>query len=97
MKKGDTGTGVGIGAVLIAWSGWILFAGTSAATLPMQKKAKELGFPVENCLYCHGEKLPKKGTQTYNDRGKWLIAEKEKRKAAEADVAWLKDYPGEKK
>ena len=87
----------GFGAVLIAWSGWILLAGTSSATLPMQKAAKEKGFPAENCLYCHAEKMPKKGAATYNDRGKWLIAEKEKRKAPEVDVAWLKDYPGDKK
>ena len=25
------------------------------ATMPMQKKAKELGFPAANCLYCHNE------------------------------------------
>ena len=84
-------------AVLIGWTGWVLFASTSTATLPMQKKAKELGFSVENCLYCHNEKLPKKDAVTFNDRGKWLQAEKEKRKAKEVDVAWLKDYPGEKK
>ena len=97
MKKRNGGTGVGIGAVLLAWCAWILLAGTSTATLPLQKKAKELGFPAENCLYCHGEKLPKKGAVTYSDRGKWLMGEKDKRKATEVDVAWLKEYPGEKK
>jgi hypothetical protein len=60
--------------------------------MPMQKKAKELGFEAANCLYCHGEKLPKKGAVTHNERGKWLVAEKDKRKAKEADVAWLKGY-----
>jgi len=83
--------------VLLAWSALILVQGTSSATMPLQKKAKELGFPVENCLACHGEKLPKKDAVTYNERGKWLQAEKEKRKAKEVDVAWLKDYPGDKK
>jgi mono/diheme cytochrome c family protein len=95
MKK--AGTGLGAGALLLAWSGWILLTGSSTATLPMQKKAKELGFPAENCAYCHGEKMPKKGAATYNERGKWLIAEKEKRKASEVDPVWLKDYPGDKK
>ncbi len=95
MKR--RGTGWSLAAVGLAWSGWILVAGTSSATLSMQKAAKEKGFPAENCLYCHGEKMPKKGAATYNDRGKWLIAEKDKRKAAEVDVAWLKDYPGDKK
>jgi hypothetical protein len=84
-------------AALLAWSGWVVLSGTSSATLQMQKKAREAGFPVENCLYCHVEKLPKKDAVTYNERGKWLIAEKEKRKAKEVDVTWLKDYPGEKK
>jgi hypothetical protein len=92
----DARSRLGLSAMLLGWSGWLLFAGTSSGTLPMQKKAKELGFPVENCLYCHGEKLPKKDSVTYNDRGKWLMAEKEKRKASEVDVAWLKEYPGGK-
>lgn len=82
---------------LLGWSGLVLFSGTSSATLKMQKAAKEAGFPVENCLYCHNEKLPKKDAVTNNDRGKWLIAEKEKRKVKEVDVSWLKDYPGDKK
>jgi hypothetical protein len=34
---------------------------------------------------------------TMNDRGKWLMAEKAKRGAKEIDVAWLKEYPGDKK
>lgn len=85
------------------------------ATDPMQKQAKKLGFPVQNCLYCHatphseqvmldrarqyrvpagnclvchGDDIP----GTLNDRGHWLVAEKERRKAKEADMAWLKDY-----
>jgi hypothetical protein len=41
--------------------------------------------------------MPKKGASTLNDRGKWLVAEKEKRGAKEIDVVWLKDYPGDKK
>ncbi len=67
-------------------------AGDAWATLDMQKKAKAAGFPAANCLYCHGEKLPKKDAVTHNDRGNWLIAEKEKRKAKEIDFTWLKDY-----
>ncbi len=93
MKKS---WGLGL-AALLGWSGLVLFSGTSSASLKMQKQAKEAGFPVENCLYCHNEKLPKKDAVTYNDRGKWLQAEKEKRKVKEVDVAWLKDYPGDKK
>ena len=68
-------------------------AGTAYATMPMGKKAKEAGFAdAAKCSYCHGEALPKKGAMTLNDRGKWLVAEKDKRKAAEVDAAWLKEY-----
>jgi mono/diheme cytochrome c family protein len=67
-------------------------AAVASATVTMQKKAKELGLPAQNCLYCHGEKMPKKGAATYNERGKWLQAEKDKRKAKEIDLAWLKEY-----
>jgi hypothetical protein len=84
-------------ALALFWAGWVLVTSTSTATLPVQKKAKELGFAATNCQFCHVEKLPKKGAVSHNDRGKWLIAEKAKRKAAEVDPAWLKDYPGDKK
>ena len=70
----------------------------ASATLDMQKQAKAAGIEMTGgCLYCHGEKLPKKDAVTHNDRGKWLIAEKEKRKAKVIDVAWLKDYVEPKK
>lgn len=88
---------LGIAGFFIFWCAWILLSGTSSATLPIQKKAKEAGFPAVNCQYCHVEKLPKKDAMTHNDRGKWLIAEKAKRNAKEVDPAWLKEYPGDKK
>jgi len=71
---------------------WIATRGTASATMVLQKKAKEAGFEATNCLYCHNEKLPKKEAVSHNDRGKWLLAEKDKRKAKEVDVSWLKDY-----
>lgn len=52
-------------------------------------KAKSLGYPAENCSYCH--KMPDSGSD-WNERGKWLIEEKKNRKADEVDVKWLKDY-----
>ncbi len=91
------GSRIGLGAVLLAWSGWMLVVAPSTATMNMQKKAKELGFPADNCLYCHNDKMPKKDAVTYNDRGKWLVDQKETRKAKDVDVAWLKDYPADKK
>lgn len=95
MKR--KGSGTGLVAVALFWAGWMALTATSSATLPMQKKAKELGYAVQDCTFCHDEKLPKKGAMTLNDRGKWLVAEKEKRSAKEVDVAWLKEYPGDKK
>jgi hypothetical protein len=95
MKKPNSR--IALTALALFWAGWVLVTSTSTATLPIQKKAKELGFAAANCQYCHVEKLPKKGAVSHNDRGKWLIAEKGKRKAAEVDPAWLKDYPGDKK
>jgi hypothetical protein len=86
-----------LAAVSLFWAGWLVLTGSSSATLPIQKKAKELGFAAENCLYCHNEKLPKKGAATHNARGEWLKAEKAKRGAKEVDPAWLKEYPGDKK
>jgi hypothetical protein len=77
----------------------VLLAGAvpSHATMPIQKKAKEAGFPAANCLYCHNEKMPAKGKVTNNDRGAFLVAQKEAKKAKEADMAWLKDYVEPKK
>ena len=68
-------------------------AGTASANLPMQKKAKDLGITgVQNCQSCHVDKLPKKEAHKFNERGQWLVDQKEKRKAKEIDVAWLKEY-----
>ena len=77
--------GLAVGIVLAG-------AGQAQATLEMQKKAKEAGFTVGGCQYCHVEKLPKKGAVTQNERGKWLISEKQAKKAKEIDVSWLKEY-----
>jgi hypothetical protein len=77
----------------------VLLAGAvpSHATMPIQKAAKEAGFPAANCLYCHAEKMPAKGKATYNDRGTFLVKQKETKKAKDVDVAWLKDYVEPKK
>lgn len=95
MKKSRLDLGI---AGIIAFScAWMLFSGTSSATLSIQKQAKAAGVDASNCLYCHGEKLPKKDAVTHNDRGNWLIKEKTKRAAKEVDGAWLKDYHDDKK
>ncbi len=71
----------------------------AGAHSPLVKKAKDGGFPAKNCQYCHTSKAPKKETfkpEELNDRGKWMVAEKEKLKATDVKVEWLKDYPGGK-
>jgi hypothetical protein len=80
------------GLTLLMAAGWLSGSGTASATMDLQKKAKAAGFDAQSCAYCHMEKLPKKGAATFNDRGKWLGTEKEKRKAKEVDVTWLKEY-----
>lgn len=93
MKKTLLGATVGLIALGLMAGG----PRTASATVDMQKKAKAAGVEVQNCLHCHGEKLPKKGASTLNDKGKWLVDEKDKRKAKEVDPAWLKEYVEPKK
>jgi hypothetical protein len=65
------------------------------AKLPFVKKAQELGFSdIKNCQACHADKMPKKGASAPNERGKFLLKMKAEKKAAEVDLAWLKDYKG---
>ena len=85
-------TRIGLATALAAVGTWLAGAGVADATLAHQKKAKELGYPAASCQYCHEDKLPKKAAHKVNDRGQWLVDQKEKRKAKEIDVAWLKDY-----
>jgi len=95
MKR--AGTKVGLVAAAACVGTWLLGTGEATATMAYQKKAKELGFPAANCQYCHEDKLPKKDAHKMNDRGQFLHEEKEKRKAKEVDIAWLKEYVEKKK
>ena len=54
---------------------------------PFLRKAQKFG--AKNCLYCHEHP---EGGEGWNERGKWLIAEKERRKADTVDPEWLADY-----
>jgi cytochrome c-type biogenesis protein CcmH/NrfF len=94
MKKYVAGLAAGCLA-----AGFVLTsAGPAQATLDMQKKAKAAGIAeATNCMYCHNEKMPKKEAVTNNERGKWLVDQKEAKKAKEVDVTWLKDYTPPKK
>jgi len=53
--------------------GWLLAPSQASATLAYQKKAKELGIAsVTNCQSCHIDKLPKKESHKFSERGQWL-------------------------
>ncbi|HJV91503.1 MAG TPA: hypothetical protein VJ623_14430 [Holophagaceae bacterium] len=72
----------------------LLAAPALQAKLPWTKKAQALGFTnVKNCQSCHATEKPKKG-DALTDMGKYLMDRKAKEKAAEVDLAWLKDYKG---
>jgi hypothetical protein len=69
----------------------------AGATPQMVKQAKDAGFPAQNCQYCHTVAMPKKEgfkPDELNERGKWLLTEKDKQKAKDVKAEWLKNYPG---
>ena len=71
--------------------------GIAVADPQMMVKAKQAGFPAQNCQYCHSIAMPKKETfkpEALNDRGKYLLADMQKRNLKSPDVGSLKDFPG---
>lgn len=83
-------------AVIFIWS---MVADPAVAGPAMFAKAKQSGYPAQNCQYCHVSKVPSKEAfkpDDLNERGKWLAAEKDRQNAQEIDVDWLKNYPGGK-
>lgn len=71
----------------------------AAATPQLFSESKKEGIPAQNCQYCHVSKLPKKDSfkpDDLNERGKWLMTEKDNQKAKDIKADWLKGYPGGK-
>jgi hypothetical protein len=65
-------------------------AGQTLGYPPLLVKAKKFG--AKDCTFCH---LDPEGGPPWNERGQWLIKEKERRGAETVDVEWLADYkPG---
>jgi Domain of unknown function (DUF3471) len=62
-------------------------AGESLGYPPLLAKAKKFG--AKDCTFCH---VDPEGGPPWNERGQWLIKEKERRKADTVDVEWLADY-----
>jgi hypothetical protein len=46
-------------------------------------------FGAKDCTFCH---LEKEGGEGWNERGKWLVAEKDRRHADAVDVEWLTEF-----
>lgn len=88
-------TRIGALAALLVVCGWLSFSATSTATMEIQKQAKAAGVDAKNCQTCHTVAMPKKGegASELNDCGKWLMSQKEAKKAKEVDGAWAKDCP----
>lgn len=87
--------GIVVMVALLVVCGWLAFSATSTATMDIQKQAKAAGVEVKNCQTCHTVAMPKKGegANELNDCGKWLVSQKEAKKAKEVDGAWAKDCP----
>lgn len=65
-------------------------AGQTFGYPPLLVKAKKFG--AKDCTFCH---VDPEGGPPWNERGQWLIKEKERRGAETVDVEWLADYkPG---
>jgi ketosteroid isomerase-like protein len=62
----------------------------ASAYPPFVAKAKKFG--AKDCTFCH---VDPDGGPPWNERGQWLIKEKERRKVDVVDVEWLAEYkPG---
>lgn len=81
---------VGISLIFIA--GFVAsLAGETFGYPPLLVKAKKFG--AKDCTFCH---VDPDGGPPWNERGQWLIKEKERRAADTVDVEWLATYkPGQ--
>lgn len=54
---------------------------------PYVRQAAKFG--AKDCLFCHTKA---EGGDNWNERGKWLMEERDRRKADSIEVAWLAEY-----
>jgi hypothetical protein len=64
-------------------------AGPTLGYPPLLVKARKFG--AKDCTFCH---VDPEGGPPWNERGQWLIKEKERRHAETVDVEWLAEYKG---
>jgi len=62
-------------------------AGETFGYPPLLVKARKFG--AKDCTFCH---VDPEGGPPWNERGQWLIKEKERRGVETVDVEWLADY-----
>lgn len=68
----------------------------ASAKVPFVKKAKAAGIEqIKDCKSCHTTATA--SAKDLNEVGKWLVEQKAAKKAADFDMAWLKDYYAKKK
>jgi hypothetical protein len=81
-----------IGIALFFVAGTIAaLAGQTFGYPPLLVKAKKFG--AKDCTFCH---VDPDGGPPWNERGQWLVKEKERRGADTVDVEWLANYkPGQ--
>jgi ketosteroid isomerase-like protein len=64
-----------------------VLAADSMGYPPLLVKARKFG--AKDCTFCH---VDPEGGPPWNERGQWLVDEKERRKADAVDVEWLVNY-----
>jgi hypothetical protein len=72
----------------------VIGPGATLASPPILAAAVKAGIPAKDCQYCHTEASPKKETykpETLNDRGKFLMTDKQQRNLKTVDVEKLKE------
>ena len=85
---------VGFAVITLLISG-MNFSPDLRANKELYKEAREkYGSEIKGCKHCHVGALPKEDDHEFNERGKWLMEQKEKRNADKVDVSWLDEYKG---
>jgi hypothetical protein len=79
-----------IALIILAGAG-IAMVNDSLAYPPFLPKSKKFG--ARDCTFCH---VNAEGGEPHNERGQWLIKEKERRKADAVDPEWLVGYKAAK-
>jgi hypothetical protein len=78
---------------LVTFFGFLLSSSTFATKDLFTEARTALGKEnVKNCKTCHVKALPKADANELNEKGAYLVAQKEERGADAIDVNWLKDY-----